>query len=258
MQHLFSALFWKDRVKASGIHLGISLTIALLAALLVFGIWYPYPYREISGGRELFLIVMMVDVILGPLITLAVFNRAKPVRELKRDLTLVALLQLAALGYGMWTVFVARPVHMVFEYDRFRVVHAIDVPAELLNRAPPDVVALPLTGPTLLSLRPFKDANEKMEATMAALDGLSLSARPDLWQAYLLAKGDIWQAAKPASDLKIRFAAQAGVIDAAIAKTGRKPETLAYLPMVGRKSFWTVLLDPVTAEVLGFIPIDSF
>ena len=160
---------------------------------------------------------------------------------------MVALLQLAALGYGMWTVFVARPVHMVFEYDRFRVVHAIDVPAELLNRAPPDVVALPFTGPTLLSLRPFKDANEKMEATMAALDGLSLSARPDLWQA-----------AKPVSELKTRFAAQSAVIDAAITKTGRKPETLAYLPMMGRKSFWTVLLDPATAEVMGFIPIDSF
>lgn len=253
-----TANFWKDRVKASGIHLGISLIIALLAALLVFGLWYPYPYREMSGGRELFLIVVMVDVILGPLITLAVFNRAKPVRELKRDLTLVALLQLAALGYGMWTVFVARPVHMVFEYDRFRVVHAVDVPAELLNRTPPDVVALPLTGPTLLSLRPFRDANEKMEATMAALDGLSLSARPDLWQAYAAAKGDIWQAAKPVSELKTRFAAQAAVIDAAIAKTGRKPETLAYLPMVGRKSFWTVLLDPATAEVMGFLPIDSF
>ena len=250
--------FWKDRLTASGVHLAISLAIASLAALLVFGLWYPYPYREISGGRELFLIVVMVDVILGPLITLAVFNRAKPVRELQLDLTLVALLQLAALSYGMWTVFVARPVHMVFEYDRFRVVHAIDVPAELLDRTPPDVVALPLTGPTLLSLRPFKDANEKMEATMAAFDGLSLSARPDLWQAYALAKGDIWQAAKPVSELKTRFAAQSAVIDAAITKTGRKPETLAYLPMMGRKSFWTVLLDPVSAEVMGFIPIDSF
>lgn len=253
-----AANFWTGRFKASGIHFGISLAIALLAALLVFGLWYPDPYREMSGGRELFLIVVAVDVILGPLITLAVFNRAKPPRELKRDLTIVALLQLAALIYGMWTVFVARPVHMVFEYDRFRVVHAVDVPAELLNRTPPDVVALPLTGPTLLSLRPFKDANEKMEATMAALDGLSLSARPDLWQPYAAAKGEIWQAAKPATELKARFAPRSAEIDAAIAKTGRKPEALAYLPLVGRKSFWTVLVDPVTAEVLGFLPMDSF
>jgi len=63
----------------------------------------------------------MVDVILGPLITLTVFNRSKPRSELVRDLTVVGLIQLAALGYGLWTVFVARPVHLVFEYDRFRV-----------------------------------------------------------------------------------------------------------------------------------------
>ena len=43
---------WKDRFKAGSIHLGISLMIATLAALLVFGLWYPYPYRETSGGRE--------------------------------------------------------------------------------------------------------------------------------------------------------------------------------------------------------------
>lgn len=250
--------FWKDRLQASAIHFGISLAIGLLAAVLVFGLWYPYPYREISGGRELFFIVVMVDVILGPLITLAVFNRAKPWRELRRDLAVVALLQLSALGYGLWTVFVARPVHLVFEYDRFRVVHAVDVPPELLGKTPRDVDALPIMGPTLLSLRPFKDGKEKMDATMAALEGLSLSARPDLWQPYAAAKNEIWQAAKPVSELRTRFAPQAAAIDAAIAQTGRKAETVAYLPMVGRKSFWTVLLDPITAEVLGFMPLDSF
>ena len=83
----------RDRFQASGIHLGLSLVIALLAAALVFGLWYPYPYREISGGRELFLIVVAVDVIVGPLITFAVFNRTKPWPELRRDLAIVALMQ---------------------------------------------------------------------------------------------------------------------------------------------------------------------
>ena len=121
MQH------WKGRLRASGIHLGISLCIALLAALLVFGLWYPYPYREISGGRALFLLMTAVDVVMGPLITLVVFNQAKRRKELVLDFTVVAVLQLAALGYGIWTVFVARPVHLVFEYTRMAVVHAVDI-----------------------------------------------------------------------------------------------------------------------------------
>ena len=59
---------WKSRLRASAIHLAISLSVATLAALVVFGWWYPYPYRELSGGRELFALVVAVDVVLGPLI----------------------------------------------------------------------------------------------------------------------------------------------------------------------------------------------
>lgn len=253
-----STFNWNERFKASGIHFCISLAIALLAALLVFGLWYPYPYREISGGRELFLIVVSVDVILGPLITFAIFNRSKPWRELRRDLTIVALIQLSALGYGLWTVFVARPVHLVFEYSRFSVVHAINVPEELLDKTPSGVDPLPVLGPTLLSLRPFHSDAENFEATMAALKGLPLSARPDLWQPYSAAIDEIRQVAKPVSTLKARFPAQAAEIDAVLKRTDRQPDSLAYVPMVGRKSFWTVFLDPATTEVLAFMPLDSF
>lgn len=252
------ASFWRDRLKASGIHLGLSLLVALLAAVLVFGIWYPYPYRELSGGRELFLLVITVDVILGPLITLAVFNRKKPRQELRRDLVIVAMLQLAALGYGLWTVYVARPVHMVFEFDRFRVVHAIDVPMELVPATPVGLDALPVTGPTLLSVRPFKNSTESMEATMAALQGVALSSRPDLWQAYALAKPDIQKVAKPALALKERFPNRAEEIERILTKAGRTSQSTVFVPMVGRKSFWTVFLDPQTAEIVAYMPLDSF
>ncbi len=248
----------RDRFRAAGIHLGLSLAVALLAALLVFGFWYPYPYRDSSGGRELFLLLVTVDVILGPLITLAVFNRKKPRSQLVRDLVVVGLIQLAALAYGLWTVSVARPVHMVFEFDRFRVVHAIDVPAELLSQAPAEVEKMPLTGPTVLAVRPFRDDNEKSAATLMALQGLQLSARPDLWQPYDQARPRVLAAAKPMGELRQRFPAQQGMIDAAVRASQQPAEKLVYLPMVERKSFWTVLLDADTAEVRGFIELDSF
>src|SRR5687767_6716802 len=114
LKHHTGMTNWNERFAVSGIRLGISLGIAGLAALLIFGMWYPYPYRELSGGQALFLIVVTVDLILGPLVTLAVFNRKKPWTELRRDLAIVALLQLGALGYGFWAVAVARPVHLVF------------------------------------------------------------------------------------------------------------------------------------------------
>ena len=250
--------FWRGRLKASSIHFGISLVVAMLAAVLVFWLWYPYPYREISSGRELFMLVVTVDVILGPLITFAVFSHVKPWPVLRRDLAFVVTVQLCAVVYGLWTVCVARPVHMVFEIDRFSVVHAMDIPVDSLPKAPADVEALPLTGPTLLSLRPFKNNAEKTDATLAELQGLALAARPDFWQSYAAGAADVLRAARPVRQLKERFPVQSPMLDDAIAKTGRKLEELVYVPLVGRKLFWTVLLDSKTADVVGFVALDSF
>ncbi|CAN5524352.1 fimb protein [soil metagenome] len=249
---------WKDRFRASGIHLCISLALAFLAALLVFGLWFPYPYREISGGRELFLLLVSVDVILGPLITFAIVSRGKQRKVLMRDLVVVGALQLAALGYGLWTVFLARPVHLVFEFSRFRVVHAVEVSPEMLAKAPPGLATMPLFGPTLLSVRPFKNGNEQVDATLADLAGMPVGTRPDLWQSYEAGKPQVLAAAKPVSELKARMPAQVSAIDKAAASAGRRADALAYLPMVGRKTFWTVLIDPGTAQVLAFMPLDSF
>ena len=248
----------KDRLGASGIHLGISLCVAVFAAALVFGLWDPYPYGEISGGRELFFLVVAVDVIMGPLITLAIFNRAKPRRELLIDFTVVGLLQLAALGYGLWTVFAARPVHLVFEYSRMTVVHAIDVDADLLAKAPTSLQKLPVTGPTVIALRPFKNPAEQFDATMAAFEGFPLAARSDLWQAYEPVRADVLKEAKPVAELRARFSNQAAQIDRAIAATGKPVTDLRYLPLLSRKTAWTVLLDTTTAEPLGYLPLDSF
>ena len=248
----------KDRLGASGIHLGISLCVAVFAAALVFGLWYPYPYGEISGGRELFFLVVAVDVIMGPLITLAIFNRAKPRRELLIDFTVVGLLQLAALGYGLWTVFAARPVHLVFEYSRMTVVHAIDVDADLLAKAPTSLQKLPVTGPTVIALRPFKNPAEQFDATTAALKGFPLAARSDLWQAYEPVRADVLKEAKPVAELRARFSNQAAQIDRAIAATGKPVTDLRYLPLLSRKTAWTVLLDATNEEPLGYLPLDSF
>ncbi|WNO05570.1 TfpX/TfpZ family type IV pilin accessory protein [Rhodoferax mekongensis] len=247
-----------SRIRASGVHLGLSAIVAGCAALLVFQIWYPYPYQKISGGQELFVLLVSVDVIMGPLITLAVFDKRKPLRELRRDLAIVVLLQLFALGYGLWTMSMARPVHLVFEIDRFRVVHAIDVPPELLDQTRPGIVALPYRGPTVLGLRPFKDDLEKMHATLAALQGLQLSYRPEFWQSYDASRNDVLRIAKPIEQLKARFPDSVRQIEAATAGKAEAARTILYVPLSGRKDFWTVLIDGRNGDILGYLPLDSF
>ncbi|HEY0825762.1 MAG TPA: TfpX/TfpZ family type IV pilin accessory protein [Ramlibacter sp.] len=250
---------WRPRLEAALIHLGLSALVAAAAAILVFALWYPFPYREISGGRDLFLLVVAVDIVLGPLLTFAVFNLAKPRAELRRDLVVIVALQLAGLAYGLWTVHLARPVHIVFEYDRFRVVHQVEIPLELMDRAPEGIEAAPWGRPTLLALRPFRDAQENTDMTLAALRGIPLAARPELWQSYQAGRADVLKAARPVAELKSRFPQRAAGIDAALGASGQDAARAAYLPLVARKAdAWTVLLDATTAEVIGYFPLDSF
>ncbi|MFN3375106.1 MAG: TfpX/TfpZ family type IV pilin accessory protein [Burkholderiaceae bacterium] len=249
---------WNRRLRASGVHLGISLVIAALAGVLVFGLWYPYPYRELSGGRSLFLLIVAVDVVMGPLITLVVFNQSKSRRELIVDLSIVGALQLAALCYGLWTVSVARPVHLVFEYQRLSVVHASDIDPEVLAKAEPEFRALPWAGPTLMALRPFRSPNERMEATLAALSGASLPARADLWQSYEASRSEILAASRPLAELQSKWPDRAADLAKEAQTTGHSVDQLRYLPVHGRSLIWTALLDPQTLRPLRFVPLDPY
>jgi len=47
-------------------------------------------------------------------------------------------------------------------------------------------------------------------------------------------------------------------MDAVISPTGRSPDALVDLPLAGRKSFWTVLPDPATADIVAFMLLGSF
>lgn len=250
---------WVDSSRVAAVHLAISLVVALLAAWLVFGWWYPAPFDRLSGGRKLFTLLVSVDVVLGPLITLIVFNRAKSLWHLVGDFTVIAFLQLAALGYGMWSVFEARPVYLAFEIDRIRVVHAVDVSHELLPLSPSDFRTLPLWGPSLVAVRPFKSVSEKTEATMAALGGVELGFRPDFWMRYEDARGDVLRAAQPLGDLLDRKPVMRAELTLAVESAGLSVDGgIQYLPLHGRSEFWTVLIDPTDARPLAYLPFDPY
>lgn len=245
------------RLRAAGLHLLLSALVAALAAALVFGLWYPTPFREISGGRELFLIVVAVDVVLGPLITFAVFDRRKPRRELVRDLAVVAALQLAGLAYGLHTVFIVRPVVAALEVDRLRVVRAIDLDGVDLSKAPPEFRRLPLWGVHTLATRQ-PPADEQVEAIMLGLSGVDLGMQPRYWRPAAEAPATLRQAARPLQRLIERQPGQAAVLRQAAADAGRGVERLGYLPWLARRTDWVALIDLDDGRIVGHANVDGF
>jgi hypothetical protein len=212
----------------------------------------------LSGGRRLFTLLVSVDVALGPFLTFVVYNKGKSLRHLFTDLSLIALLQLAAFGYGIWTVFEARPVYLAFEIDRIRIVHAVDVSEELLHNAPTAFKELPRKGPELIAVRPFASNSEKAEATMAALGGVEMAFRPEFWVPYENARASILLASKPIGELQTRKPAASLILKQAMDKLRLSPENLRYLPLHGRNYFWTALIDANSAKPVAYLPIDPY
>jgi hypothetical protein len=124
---MFKPIELRNKAKAAGIHLSLSVLLILILGSIVFFVWYPWPYSEVCGGFDLLMLVGAVDVTLGPLLTFVVFDRQKTKVVLLRDLSVIGLLQVSALVYGMHAVYLARPVALVFEVNRFRVVSHAEV-----------------------------------------------------------------------------------------------------------------------------------
>lgn len=245
--------------KASFIHLGLSALVGLTAAALVFGLWFPFPYRNLAGGQYLFLLLVSVDVVCGPLLTAVLFDPRKSRRELALDLSLVALVQLAALAYGVHVISQARPVVLAFEADRLVAVSAGQVDPARLDRAPPDLRRLSWSGPVLVGTRDAK-LGETMDSVLQSMNGVEPSARPDWWQAYENSRPQIQKRMKKLADLRAARAAEAQAeIDAAAARTGLQLADLFFLPMTSPRMLdgWVALLDR-EARIVGYAAVDGF
>lgn len=251
-------MIFRHRLRWAGMHLLVSLTVAVMVAALVFGGWFPSPFRELSGGFKLFMIIVLVDVVLGPCATFVVANERKTRREFSTDIALIGLIQLLALGYGLWTLAQARPVYMAFEVSRFRVIHAVDVDPQLLARAPEQWRELPLGRPQLVAVRPFRSAQEQSDAVFAELGGLSLGARPDFWMPYTDAVAAVKAEARPLTELLQRRPEARREAEAMAKRLGRPVDGLLYLPVAGRHLFWTALIDPETGMPLDYLPVDPY
>src|ERR1700682_4721026 len=121
------------RWQAAGLHLLISIAIASAVLALLLLVWYPGPLFEAMGGMGLLFILMGVDVVLGPAITLIIFKQGK--RGLKLDLAIIGTVQLAALLYGVHVMYLAHPAFIAFVKDQFQVATAAELEPERLAEA---------------------------------------------------------------------------------------------------------------------------
>ncbi len=238
------------RYKAFGWHLIFSTTIALFCASIVFYLWYPGLLAKASGVINIFMLLLIVDVVLGPIITLIVFNPLK--KELKRDLFIVIAIQLIALTYGLYTVFVTRPVYIVFNSGAFDVVHANEISKENQDKATRQQFRyLSYFGPEYIAAHLPKDPKVAEKIILSAVSGGNdIQHLPEYYLPYIEAKDEVIKQLKPLSDLKTFNKDSIRQVNYLIERYETANTEVGFLPLKGKLQDLTVVISRSNGEIL--------
>lgn len=220
------------RARAFSYHLLISIVIASLSMAVVFGIWYVSPLAKASGVGHIFILLIVIDVIVGPILTLLIANEKKPKKELKQDISIIGIIQICALFYGLYTISAGRPAFIAFEFDRFRLVAANEVQKE------ESVWQTKLFEIQQVSIREPKDDKEKNDWLFQELQaGIFPTSRPSLYQDLNKGKNQILKTLITFDELK-KFNSEE-----ALQILNQYPEAKGYLPLLAPEQDVVVLID---------------
>jgi len=240
------------RYTAFATHLGASLLVAgaLLGASIL--LWYPPPLFEIDGGWKGLRLVALVDLVLGPVLTLVVFRPGKP--GLKTDMAIIIAIQLSALSYGIWTLYHNRPGLIVYADDMIKpiavsVVEEIDPGGELLRRYGSELpvkLALPIpTDPETGSEYLLQRLRSPTPLHLHTDDYVRLS---EWWPGVIADSLDIGHYVQQNTSWHLEY-------ERTTAGLGRTADELVFLPIEGRHKSGIIVADAATTDFIGFLDI---
>lgn len=252
-------MYIMTRGKAFSIHLAISAAVALTISALMLTLWYTTTFFTAAGGQKLLLTILIIDIVVGPLITLIVFNSRKSRKELTFDLAIIATIQIAALIYGMNVMYQSRPVFITFNEDTFFLTSANEIIQEDLPKSKyPEFRSLPLTGPMYAYAAMPTTPEEIDKIQLANMFGKGLHTFPQHLKPYTEFQSKVGQAAKPISELKILHKDRITEIEQEIKFTGKSEAEVGFLPLKGMNTNLTILIDKNEGKVLKVLYITPY
>lgn len=250
-------ILWRQKLAAFGVHFVLTALLGAAAAALIFLVWFPQPFATMVGGTELFMLVVGCDLALGPLMSLVIYDSRKSRRKLVLDYTIVGILQLAALLYGVWVVAGTRPVFVAFSQDRLEVVTAREIAkSELAAARDSRFGTLSWTGPRYVYAQ--VPPADRQDALFQAVYGNEVHQRPKFFVPYADGLATILARAQSIEALVDRFPAIKANVDAALGEVDVARSRLRWLPVHHRTGFWTAFVDSQTGMPVSYVPLDSY
>lgn len=230
-------------------HLSISAVVAFIVLGLIFFIWYPTPLATAVGVTELFFMMLVIDVIIGPMLGILIYKEAK--KTLKFDLSIIIALQIAALGYGVYSIEQGRPVWLAYNVDRFELVRKNELVDTNIQQAQPQFQKLSWFKPQYVATEFAKDTQQRNDEMFAEIfSGISISQRPERYVELTQAKHQIQQRALPLKELE-QYNPKTEV-EKTLAKY---PKADAWLPLKANAVDMVVLVNKESASIIKIVDL---
>lgn len=240
------------KLRAFLIHLSASAAVVSSIGALMLLLWFPQPWFMHDGGWTVFRLILLVDVVLGPLLTLIVFRRGKS--GLRRDLTVIVAVQLGALAFGATTMYQYRPAFVVYGDRNFFTVTWKEVrdatkDIERLRRFTPE------RGPGIVFLRAPDDPRQKaLLRALETADGAPIVSRGDYYDT--LSETD-WKDIFGRGPSIEQLAREDPAISAELERFRRRNavplESFAFIPVVCRDELIILVFDRNTKAIVDWL-----
>ncbi len=245
-----------SRLRFFSIRLAASAVPLLLAFSVIRGLWYPGAYFAAAGTSKFFLILAVSAVIVGPVLSTAMFRPGK--WGLKFDLVALSLAEVAVVVAGVAVLYLRQPGYTVFAVDRFEIVTQRDVDSREAEAA--GIRPRPGHTPRLVyaELPANPDALSRLVEETMFEGKADIDRRPEFWQPYPRGVAAIKAAATPLSELLAAGDRRAGYVRRWLNFSAYEAGQLAYLPLRGRARDVTMILHTATGYPVATLAIDPW
>ena len=251
------------RLKAFGLHLSSSAVVLTLVLGSLYLGWYRWPGWYLCGALKVAPILLLVDLTLGPLLTLLVANPLKSRRELARDVGVIVVVQLAALVYGGVTLWQGRPLYYAFSEDRLQIVQASDISTAEWQRAQrenPELAPHWYSRPRWVWAPLPDDAAERRAIIVSAISGgadvIGMPRYFGPWEAGLPRLRDQLHPVDQQRDVRLRQPKVQALLRRKMLARGLPPEEPVAIMMTGQGAPLLAVFDRETLRLRSLLRSD--
>jgi hypothetical protein len=245
----------KFRLKAFSLHLLSSATVLTMILGSLYLGWYRWPGWHLTDVTQVVLVMVCVDVVLGPTLTFIIANQKKSRRELTRDIGIIVVVQLCALIYGSVSLWNGRPLYYAFSENVLQLVQAYDIEAaeaDIGRRQNPRLAPHWYSLPRWI-WAPLPQASEEREKIVASAvsGGDDVISMPKYFKPWEDGLPSLRQQLKKADDVAYFAKSEKKKLKERMKAAGLPDDQANTMPLTGRGHPLLAVFDPVTLKITG-------